>query len=365
MKRQPLYVLPEEATAKLERLVERIEAKPGAFVSPAEVLEAEARINAKAVVKTLPEGLAEDDLVGILKLAMLTECATETYVSVFEEGAQRHQAGWLHRFTNKVWAPDERTHFLPFKQILLSLGHSEEELDREIKQVRESHYSHCCGITPVELTTFGMMQEYLTDHWHGLIAGLLKPSSPEGARLSLAVKRRETLHYMWYRELTAIHIAANPDLIPLVAATANRFRMPGATLAPQFQSQVPRWMPHMGADFTHVARDIVRHFYVALGSTRRSGQMLLELAARRGQQFGPVSPGVLMALFNRLGGHGYAVLGEAALERVGLPLPQMRPHFYSVPYYRVRGAVRTFVASRIDLRSILGEYRPAAGATPA
>ncbi|MBM3940026.1 MAG: hypothetical protein FJ318_03855 [SAR202 cluster bacterium] len=354
------YVMPEAAIAELESVVAKIEARPGEFVSMAECREAQERLRTKDVVASLPEGLTEEDLVGILKLAMLTECATESYAAVFDRGGKQHDAAWLTHFNRRVWVPDELTHFLPFKGMLLDLGFSDAELEREMRQTREARYDHCCGITPVELTTYGMLQEFLTDNWHGLIANLLRQASPEGARLATNVKKRETLHYIWYRELTAVQVAANPELVPSVAGTVLSFEMPGAVLAPQYQKRALVWMPHMGVDFKRIAREFVRHFYDILGSTRRSGEFLLEIAARRGYNIGPVSPRTLMTWMNRLGGAGYSVIGEAILERVNLPVPEGVRHFYNAPYRRVRGALRGFVAKKLDLRVITGETSPEA-----
>jgi hypothetical protein len=84
----------------------------------------------RALLAGLPEGMTEDDLVGMLKLAMLTESATDSYAAVFADGAQRYNTPWLTRFNEKVWVPDEHTHYLPYKLMLQSLGYGEQELDQ-------------------------------------------------------------------------------------------------------------------------------------------------------------------------------------------------------------------------------------------
>ena len=85
--------------------------------------------------------------------------------------------------------------------MFLNLGFSDAELDREIRETRERQYIHGSGDTPVHITTFGMIQEYLTDNWHGLIAGLMKNSAPEAAYIANRIKQRETLHTVWYRDM--------------------------------------------------------------------------------------------------------------------------------------------------------------------
>ena len=354
------YWLSEDAAKRLDGIVERIEASASVAVDPAELEGVHERLNIREVMADLPEGMTEDDFVGVVKLAMLTECATDSYAAVFYEGARDYNAPWLGRFTERTWVPDEYTHTAPFRSMLLSAGFEEAELDREIKQVLEKTYVHACGKTPVELTTFGMIQEFLTDHWHGLIAKLLKKHAPHASSLATRVKRRETLHYIWYKEMTAAQIEENPDLLHLVAATGASFNMPGVSLVPEYQLRALDWMPFMGADLDRNARVIVRSLFDIAGSPARAGEMLLEIAVLRGLNIGKLSAERAKAIIDRLGGRGYGLLGEAVLECVGLPIPpetQARADARlagGVPTVgalqeRLRGMVRTSIARRIDL----------------
>ncbi len=350
----------------LEHLVERIEANPGRLIDPGEMTEASEAIDVASVVAVLPDGLSREDFVDILRLAMLTECATETYADVFREGARRHDAPWLARFTDRTWVPDELTHAAPYTAMLRSLGFSEDELERDMKATQETHYDHCCGLTPVELTTYGMVQEQLTDQWHGLIAALVRPASPAAALMATRVKTRETLHTIWYREMTAIQVAADHDLLGPVSDVIMGFEMPGAQVAPEIQAKALRWMPHLGVDFTKVARDLVRNFSEVAGSTRGSGELLANVAARRGYSVGPLPLRMVRAILARFGGFGYEILGEAIRERVGLPFEspvsntgRARPFVLRRALKGMRGAVRSSVAQRIDLRAVTGETSPA------
>ena len=227
------FHLPPSAEARLDTLVDSIEANPGPLLNPAEMRAASDNLNVHAAIEQLPEGITEEDFVGVLRLAMLTECATDSYSAVFQEGAEQFNAPWLGRFNERIWTPDEHTHHTPYKYMLQSLGYSEEELDLTMHEVRERHYEHCCGRTPVELTTYGIIQEYLTDNWHGMISQLLKPSAPYAAKCASMVKRRETLHTTWYREMTAIQVEENPEIMGLVADTVLSFQMPGTQLVPE------------------------------------------------------------------------------------------------------------------------------------
>ena len=358
MKHSQPFSLPAETHAKLDALVARIEARPGDMVGAHEFDELQERIDVRAVLRTLPEGLSEEDFAGILKLALLTECATETYGDAFAERAERFDVPWLGRFNERVWVPDELTHHTPYKMILMSLGFSEEELDREIRHTQEIDYIHKGGDTPVHVTTFGFVQEYLTDNWHGLVAKLLRTASPEAAYMATRIKRRETLHTVWYRDMTAIQIEAEPRYMTLVAEGLLKFEMPANTLAPELQQNVARWMPLMGADFELISRDLVRLIYQTMSDTRMTGALLVEIAAEKNFDLGPISPRLIRAAANRLGGPGYGLLGEAVLERMGLSylFRSKRERqdsafaLYDGAYERVRGMLRSWVAKQIDFR---------------
>lgn len=356
------YTLPAEAHQRLEALVDRVEARPGDMIDVKQFAELQSRLNVRAVINTLPQGLAEEDLAGILKLALLTECATETYGDAFAERARRYDAAWLGRFNANVWVPDELTHHTPYKFILMNMGFDEAELDREIRDVQQTNFIHRGGDTPAHVTTFGIVQEYLTDNWHGLIGDLLEKASPEASYMAVRIKRRETLHTMWYRDMVALQVEANPRLLPHVAEALLGFEMPGNTLVPHLQSQVGRWMPRMGADFDRITKDLVRIVHSTMRDVRMTGALIIEIAAKRGIRIGPVSPRLIQVAANRLGGPGYGLIGEALLERVGLSY-LFKPEegrqdsafaLYQGPYERIRALLRSWVAQQIDFRLDVG-----------
>ncbi len=354
------YYLPPGAAPKLEALVSQIEANPGQLVDTREMHESCGDLNVRAVMESLPEDLSEEDFVGILKLAMLTECATDSYSAVFQEGARRFDAPWLARFNDNVWTPDEHTHYTPYKYMLLSLGYSEEDLLGEMREVQERHYAHCCGFTPVELTAYGVIQEYLTDNWHGMISRILRTEAPYAARSVSSVKRRETLHTVWYREMTALQVEENPEMLGMVADTILTFQMPGTSLAPHLGSRALEWMGKVNMDFARVARDLVRNFHEVAGTTKRTGRLFVDLAARRNIRVGPVPLSGARRVLNLIGGPGYGLVGEAVLDRFGIPRPegvsQAAP--VSLPprlYEAFRSRMRDMVASRIHTNDIIGE----------
>jgi hypothetical protein len=311
------YRVPARATAALDTLVDRIQANPGDLINPHDFDDA-CLPDMQAVLAHLPPEVSEDDFVGILRLALLTECATESYANVISSIGRRFDASWLSRFTEDVWAPDEITHHTPYRLMLQALGFSDEELCRDIRETQEKQYVHPGSYTPVHITTFGMLQEYLTDGYHGLIANLLKGQAPEAAHMVFRVKKRETLHTLWYRDMTAIQIEANPHLVEDVATEILSFDMPGASLVPELQAEGKRWQQAMGINVEQVFRDLLRLVHEMLGSTRLTGELVLTLAARKNIDLGPISADQLRRAVNRLGGNGYGLIGEALLQKVGL-----------------------------------------------
>ncbi len=313
------YAIPTSAHKTLDALVDKVEANPGRMVDPAEIADLKGTMDVRATMDQLPEGLSEDDFTGILKLAMLTECATDSYATAIQERSDTYDTPWLGRFNQNVWVPDERCHADPYREMFLTLGYSEAELDAEILETQEREYIHRSGDTPVHITTFGMIQEYLTDNWHGLIADLLKSSSPAASHIANRIKQRETLHTIWYRDMTALQVEANPHLIQHVGEALVGFRMPGQELLPALQNRVPGWLPSMNANFDLMTKDLVRHIHGSLGdSLHNSGELLVSIAAERDMKLGPVHPSHLRKALNRLGGPGYGLIGEALLMKVGL-----------------------------------------------
>ncbi len=354
------FHLPPRAVSRLDTLVDGIEANPGPLLNPAALREASEDLDIRSAIEQLPDGMSLEDFVGILKLAMLTECATDSYSAVFQDGAERFDSPWLARFNERIWTPDEHTHYTPYKLMLQSLGYSDEELDREMREVQERNYEHCCGRTPIELTTYGIIQEYLTDNWHGMISQLLKPSAPYAARCASMVKRRETLHTTWYREMTAIQVEENPEMLHLVADTVLTFQMPGTRLVPEFGTRSLEWMSKANVDFPRVARDFVRNFQQVAGTMKRAGQLFVELAARRGVKLGPMPLSAARRVLDKIGGPGYGLLGEALLDKFGIPRPTTESQTgpVSLPprmYEAFRARVRGMIIRRIETAAIIGE----------
>ncbi|MGI8422659.1 MAG: acyl-ACP desaturase [Chloroflexota bacterium] len=310
------------------------------------------QLEVRNLLSTLPATVSEDDVIGILRLALLTECATDTFAAAIEQRAARYGASWLRCFTRDVWAPDERTHAAPYKAILQSLGFAEAELDRDIRETREQSLEHQSGDTPMHLTSYGMLSEYATEQWHGAIARMLKSTSPAAAYMANRIKRRETLHRVWYRDMTALQIEGEPGLVSHLAEVLLTFRMPGASLLPELQSQAGYWMTVMGYDFKAGAKELVRIVEGCLTDVGQLGRLLVNIAAERGEVLGPISANHIRMAFDRLGGRGYGLVGEALLESVGLSyLAEIRTDDGADRQFahRLRRLLRSWLAGKINL----------------
>lgn len=180
--------------------------------------------------------------------------------------------------------------------------------------------------------------------------------------MATRVKRRETLHTLWYRDMTALQLEADPGLIEPVASALLKFEMPGNDILPELQSSVTRWLPLMGADFQRITRDLIRFVYEMMSNTRTAGRFVLEIARQNGRKLGPISAHQVQMALNRLGGPGYGLVGEALLESVGLDYmfkPQRGRQdsgfaLYEQPYERLRGLVRTWVSNQMNFKVTVG-----------
>lgn len=341
----PAYSLPAETYDQLVHMVERIEANPGNLIDPKDYEDV--TFDMDAVLRTLPEDLSEEDFVGILKLALLTECATDSYAAAISERGRQFDAHWLVRFNEKVWVPDEYNHAEPFKIALMSMGIAEEELDREIRETQEKEFVHVGGDTPVNVCTFGMVQEFLTDHYHGLIAKTLKPGSPDAARMAFHIKQRETLHMMWYRDMAAIQVAAVPQFIYNVSDELSRFRLPGHSLIPQYQSHATEWLPKMGADIAQLTKDLVRHIYGIVGDTKQLGRMATDIAGKSDYGLTMLQGWHIRWALDRGNGWGNQLVGEALLERLGLSFLYKAQNEAEGFRGRIRAAIRSWLAAKL------------------
>lgn len=318
------------------------------IIKPGELTDLTKHLDANKVIESLPDGLSEEDFLNTLRLSLFTECATDTYAKVFVSSARKHDQPWLGRFTEAVWVPDELMHYLPFKTMLMQLGFSEDTLNKDIKDAQETDYVHEAGTTPIHLTTFGTAQEYLTDNWYGLQYKILRAASPKAAHMVARVKQRETLHTIWYRDMTALQIEENPDLISHVAETSSRFKMPGNQIIPELQNRAVDWMPFMGADFVRMKKDLIRIILQITQSPQKTGRLVMEVAEQQGVKLGPISISQVNAAINKFGSPGYGLIGEALMVVADIK-GQFADHEQGL-VNRIRSTLRIWLADEIDKR---------------
>jgi hypothetical protein len=176
--------------------------------------------------------------------------------------------------------------------------------------------------------------------------------------MATRIKRRETLHTAWYRDMTALQIEADPSYVRYVAEEVANFKMPGNSLVPELQKQSVRWLPLMGANMERVFKDLLRLLHQTLGSARLTGELVMHMAQEKGIRLGPLPVSQLQAAINRLGGPGYGLLGEAVLELAGLDYLFQAENerqdsgfrLYEGVYERVRSLLRSWLAQQLSLR---------------
>jgi len=347
-RKEPLsrYKIPDNR--RLALYVQGIENQgTGGFIKPAQIEELSSRLDAQEALKHLPEGMTPEDFAGVLRLSLLTECATETYADQFKNISEKHNEPWLGRFTQRIWEPDEMSHHVPFKKLLMQMGYSEAELDLDIKDAQEKDYVHKGGDTPIAATTFGMEQEELTRNWYQWTRGVLEGSSPVAARMVRLVEAREALHTKWYKDMTAIQIEENPALVVPAAQALSRFEMPGNTIIPELQDRAEEWLSKMGADLEEMKSRILHLVSHVSKTPENVGRLIMAYAADQGRTLGPFRAAHIDHALNFLGPRGYGLIGEAMLVKIGAT-DLFESHDQGI-VGQIRGVVRNKVAESIHI----------------
>ena len=318
----------EPLNAYVDDVVKRGKAR---FISEQELTDGVKGIDSKALIAGLSPTVSAEDFTEILMLSMITECATDSFAARFNESAFNFDADWLRRFNQEVWVPDEYSHASPFEGVLVAMGFDQEDLRERQRVAKEKEFDYGKGITPVGATTFGTIQEYLTDNWHGLTANMIEPSHPHTAFLIRRVKQRETLHMIWNRDMTSLQIEENPDLIYYSAETEASFEMPGNTLIPSVQKKTPELLVKMGASTSRIKRDLVKLAYEMSSGTKprdsqNAGRLVFEIATYLNIEPRLAFHVLQFALnkFGSIGGFGYGVVGEALLQSVDSQAPYLK-----------------------------------------
>jgi len=139
------------------------------------------------------------------------------------------------------------------------------------------------------LTTYGIVQEFITDYWHGRVAQMLRGFSPEAAYMARRIKTRETLHAVWCRDMTALQLEANPALLPFAAEALAAFRMPGDSFAPDLRQRMPAWGVALEMDPEALLRGAVRLLHGSIPDVAAVGELVTDVAAKQGRRMGPLT----------------------------------------------------------------------------
>ena len=266
--------------------------------------------------------LDSSEIVDSFRLSLITESLTEQYSQTFKIGAKTHGADWLENYISGFWEPDELGHADPIKNILIALGIDKSSIEYEIQYAKEStnYYNHHkSGFHPVQLTTYGMIQECITDYWYGLQRGLF-PRNSKMSQIISKVKGREALHTVQFRNLTAIQIDADPELLDNVIYAILNFHMPANEIEPvkEIESKTQEWIPKMNGEVIELLRKIIFNLSIALDDKDKLGKLFTKYASSSDHRFIKFIPNSFLSQAIDRIRPGYGIVGEIVLEELGL-----------------------------------------------
>lgn len=306
--------------------------------------------------------MSAEELVDTFRLSLITESLTEQYGKTYRIGANLYNADWLSNYVSGFWEPDERGHADPFKNILVDFGVDEKKLDVEIQVARESvDYStkHESGFHPIALTTYGMIQECVTDYWYELQRGFFPPTSNTAKILSM-VKGREALHTVQFRNLTSLQLESDPALLPEIINAATNFKMPSnhIPLVSELESKTKEWIPRMNGEVSELLRRIIMNLHSVLNDKDRLGKLLMEYASADDRKLIEKLPNsiVKQAMGSINGLHG--LVGEIVLEQLGLVAEETNTDqsLSEKVIYRFKGIIKRWAVERMQMEGFINIY---------
>jgi Fatty acid desaturase len=344
------YRMTEAGQKTLDAYAASIIRAPGQMIDPNVFDQIEEQIDLARLVPGLANTIPYEDFVKALRLALLTESATDTYSIQFQEVGKQYGADWLTAFNNKVWDPDEQTHRTPYFRTLVGMGLDPAELERDMRQAQERSFDRKAANDPAAICMFGTNQELITDAYHGAVAFTLKPYAPLAAHGIFLVKKREKLHTEWYRKMTGIQVEHNPDLLRNAAYVTAHFEMPENQVAPKYAPHGGEYLMMMGLNKAQLVKDLLRIFHQLTDDVHKTGQFLLDVGAERGIKVKGISVRFLRSLFIQLRLTGF--VGEVALQSQGLSYLFQKEEQRTLRG-RVRALLRGIVAERVGLNTVV------------
>ena len=326
-------------------------------VDSAEVESMFDNISLDQIVKN--SDLLADEIVDTFRLSLITESLTEQYSSTYRIGAENHRADWLLDYIVRFWEPDELSHADPFKKVLTNFGVDSSNLDIEINEARSEtayQHAHSSGFHPIALTTYGTLQECITDYWYELQRDFF-PSQSRTSTILSKVKGREALHTVQFRDLTAIQLESDPYLIDEIIPAVINFKMPGNHIPPvqEIESRTQALLPRMGGDVTELLKRIINHIQAMLGNKDVLGKLLMTYASNSEKRFISSLPNSLITKSVGLirGGHG--LVGEIVLELFGLIANEkgVPKNIQEKLVYQIKSIVKRWIRDRMRVEGFL------------
>lgn len=305
--------------------------------------------------------MSEEEIVQTFRLSLITESLTEQYTETYMIGAKRYDAPWLANYIVSFWEPDEFGHAEPFKNILMDFGLSKKCIENEIREAREStryHEYHSAGFHPINLTTYGVIQESITDYWYQLQQGFFSRGS-SAAKAIAKVKGREALHTVQFRALTALQLEADPSLITEIIKSVSKFQMPGNHIPPvkYIAAKTREWIPRMNGSVGQLLKRIVREVHWALDDKHKLGFLVTNYASQSERRFISLLPNSLFhyGLSAIHGGHG--LVGEMVIEQLGLGVTEQNASTNVVTkiHTKFRNIIKRWIQEKLDFEGLYHE----------
>ncbi|MFL2804024.1 MAG: hypothetical protein ACJ0BB_03880 [Dehalococcoidia bacterium] len=266
--------------------------------------------------------LTSNEVIESFRLSLITESLTEQYAETYKIGADMYDAQWLNNFVKGFWEPDELGHADPFKNILIDFGINQKDLEIEIGDAKSSidyQTEHSSGFHPVALTTYGMIQECITDYWYELQRKFF-PTNSNTYKVLSQVKGREALHTVQFRDLTALQLEKDPNLLEHIIHAAVAFEMPSNHIpaVKEIEAKTREWIPQMNGSVSELLRRIINNINLVLDDNSKTGKLILEYASNSEKQFFQLIPNriIINAISNIRG--GTSLVGEIVLDQLGL-----------------------------------------------
>ena len=243
--------------------------------------------------------------------------------------------------------------------MLVDFGINQTQLDFEIGEARETtdyQTKHNSGLHPIALTTYGLIQECITDYWYELQRAFF-PSSSNTAKIIGKVKGREALHTVQFRSLTALQLEADPFLLKEVIHAIKSFEMPSNHIpnVSAIEAKTQTWIPKMNGSVLKLLERIITHLHIALQDKEKLGKVLTEYASSKEQRFFSLVPNHIVAIcLDKIkGGHG--IIGEVILEDLGIVSSENEaPKTFSEEVqFRIKEVIKKWVSSSLQLEGFV------------